>query len=134
MRTVKQCAALIACLASAVPGISQKAAWIDKEFTAPTPPVQSLEAFLNDTCQPSGLDGIQLLAVQKGHGDSFHLHVSCRQDKAASSRYQVTTPLVHGDLSGSIKTVVDNPRMKLGPFFFGSDRSQDAFVLVEKTK
>lgn len=76
----------------------QNPTWLTIVISAPVAPSQgiesfinlSTESFINDTCQPSGLDGIQVLSVQTGHNEVFHLHVYCRQDNAASAHYKVT--------------------------------------------
>src|SRR6516165_11025022 len=62
----------------------QRSTWINQEITDPARvPIQKVDEFINQTCQPSNLDGIQILGVQNGHDDSIKLHVYCRQDNAA---------------------------------------------------
>lgn len=111
-----------------------KPAWISKEYVDPAGvPLQSIESFLNDVCQPSGLDEIQLIAVQNGHADAYHLHIYCRQDKAASAHYKVTLAPQDGNVFGTLQTLVGNPNVRIGPFYFGKERALDSFLVVERT-
>lgn len=112
-----------------------KGTWIDKEFTVTSDaPLDGVSSFLNDTCHTSGLDGIQLLAVQPGHGQPEHLHVYCRQDNASSARYKVTLPVIEkGKVFATVKEQVGKPNIRIGPFYFGTDMDHDSVVLLEKT-
>jgi len=107
--------------------------WLEKEFTNSwDAPDQGLESFLNQTCQPSGLDGIQLLAVQDGHGRPYHVHVYCRADKAAV-RYRVTMPrAATGELFAAIRTQAAQPDKRVGPFFLGNEGELNGFLLIER--
>lgn len=119
-----------------IPASSQQnPAWLTKEFSGKSLSVENVESFLNNTCQTSGLDGIQLLAVQGGHNQVFNLHVYCRQDKAASAHYKITmAPIPNRNPDAAVNAVLTNPNVRVGPFYFGKDGEPDAFVLVEKTK
>jgi len=61
----------------------QKAEWISKEFSNSPIAVAEIESFLNESCQSSGLDGIQMFGIQNGHNSPTHMHLFCRPDKAA---------------------------------------------------
>jgi len=113
-----------------------KAPWIEKEFSDPIiVPLQSIESYINETCQPSGLDGTQLLGVQTGNGSEHHLHVYCRQDKDTSARYKVTLPVSeNGNPFKTVEALLENPKVRIGPFYFGKERAQDSFLLIEKTQ
>ena len=93
---MRRLTALIAAAAAIVPTgaiAAPSTPWIEKEFSVPgAVPLDQVEAFLNTECRPSGFDGIQTLAVQRGHEDAMHLHVYCRQDGSAKARYRVTMP------------------------------------------
>jgi hypothetical protein len=118
-------------------------AWLNIVISAPVLPSQSVESFidlgtgsfLNDTCQPSALDGLQFLSVQTGHNEVFHLHVYCRQDKAASARYKVTMlPVPNHKVDETAKAVLGKPKVRLGPLYLGATGEPDAILLIEKTQ
>jgi hypothetical protein len=117
--------------------------WLTIVISAPVAPSQgiesfigpSTESFINDTCQPSGLDGIQVLSVQTGHNEVFHLHVYCRQDKAASAHYKVTmVPVPDHKVDDTAKTMLGKPSFRVGPLYLGATGEPDAIVLIEKTQ
>lgn len=116
-------------------------AWLTIVISAPAGPNQgiqsfinpSTESFINDTCQPSDLDGIQLLSVQTGHNEAFHLHVYCRQDKAASVHYKVTlVPVPNHKVDETAKTMFEKPKVRVGPLYLGPTGEPDAILLIEK--
>lgn len=116
-------------------------AWINVVISAPVASSEktasfierSTAGFLNDACQPSDLDGIQVLSVQTGHNEVFHLHVFCRQDKAASTRYKVTMLSVPNHLvDQTAKAVLGKPKIRLGPLYLGATGEPDAILLIEK--
>ena len=121
---------------SANVGGQQTATWIQKEFSDPSGvPAQAVESYINDQCQPSGLDGIQLLAVQKGPGEAQHLHVYCRRDNASSTHYKVTLAAIKNrKVDGAVTPVLERTNVRIGPFFFGKEGEDDGFLLVEKTR
>jgi hypothetical protein len=115
--------------------------WLTIVISAPVVPNQgvqsfikpSTESFINDTCQPSGLDGIQVLSVQTGHNEVFHLHVYCRQDKATSAHYKVTlVPVPNHKVDETAKTMFEKPNVRVGPLFLGPPGEPDAILLIEK--
>lgn len=110
--------------------------WLTKEFiNSWNSPGQGLEEYLNTQCQPSGLDGIQLLAVQKGHDSAHNVHLFCRQDKSATARYKVTmTTFAFGQVDKAVQALLANPNVRIGPFYFGKQGEEDGFLLVEKIK
>lgn len=118
-------------------------AWLTIVISAPVVPDQavesfinpSTESFLNDTCEPSGLDGIQILSVQTGHNEVFHLHVYCRKDKATSAHYKVTMVSVpNHKVDATAKTVFGKPNLRVGPLYLGPTGEPDAIVVIEKTQ
>lgn len=110
--------------------------WLFKEFiNSWNTPGQGFEEFLNSQCQPSGLDGIQVLAVQKGHGSAYNVHVFCRQDRSVAARYKVTmTTFAMGKVDDAIRVALANPNVRIGPFYFGKEGEPDGFLLIEKTR
>ena len=121
---------------AAAGGAQAKSKWLNKEFfDAAAAPLQTVEAYLNETCRPSGLDGIQLLGVQPGHGVAYHLHVYCRADGAKAVYRVRMAPIAPNDFDPRVMAVVvDNPRVRVGPFYFGLPGESDGFLVVEKTK
>jgi hypothetical protein len=115
------------------------AEWLSKEFKDTWDvPGQGAEEFLNRDCQPSGLDGIQVFAVQKGHGSSYNLHLSCRQDKVATAHYTVRMiDVPRGKLDATFTPLLANSKVRIGPFFFGkvdAPDGVDGILVIEKTK
>lgn len=95
----------------------------------------STENFINDTCQPSDLNGIQVLSVQTGHNEVFHLHVYCRLDKTPSAHYKVTMLAVpNHKVDETARTVFGKPNVRIGPLYLGSTGQPDAILLIEKTQ
>ena len=85
--------------------------------------------FLN----PATLDGIQTFAVQKGHGSEFHVHVYCRQDKARSATFRVSmVPVDRTNLEAVAQSWALRPRVRLGPFHFGSEGESDGLLVIER--
>ena len=114
----------------------QRSTWINQEITDPARvPIQKVDEFINQTCQPSNLDGIQILGVQNGHDDSIKLHVYCRQDNAASAHYIVTmVSIPNRKVDETVVPILKSPKVRIGPFYFGQNGAEDAFLLIEKTK
>ena len=114
-------------LLAATVSISAPVLWLSREFVDSwDTPGASVEEFLNRDCKPSGLDGIQVFAVQKGHGSAFNLHLSCRRDGAVAVRYTVTMLKVTREhLDDRVTPLVSNPRVRIGPFFFGKVDASD---------
>jgi len=114
----------------------QRSTWINQEITDPARvPIQKVDEFINQTCQPSNLDGIQILGVQNGHDDSIKLHVYCRQDNAASAHYIVTTVRIpNRKVDETVVPILKSPKVRIGPFYFGQNGAEDAFLLIEKTR
>jgi hypothetical protein len=118
-------------------------AWLNLVISAPVAPNQNVESvinpgaesFINDTCQPSGLDGIQVLSVQTGHNEVFHLHVYCRQDKAVSTHYKVSmVPVPDHKVDETAKTLIGRLNVRVGPLYLGPTDQPDALILIEKTQ
>jgi hypothetical protein len=118
-------------------------AWLTLVISAPVVPNQGVESlinpstqsFLNNTCQPSGLDGIQVLSVQTGHNEVLHLHLYCRQGKATSAHYNVTMiPVPNHKVDETAKTVFEKPNVRIGPLYLGPTGEPDAILLIEKTQ
>ena len=94
-----------------------------------------VEAYLNQTCQTSGLDGLQFLAVQNGHNNAQNLHVYCRPDKAARVHYKVTSvPIPDRNPDKAVKPFLGDPTVRIGPFYFGNDGEPDAVLIVQIVK
>jgi hypothetical protein len=110
--------------------------WFTNEFSDPAGvSVEKVDALINKTCQPSGLDGIQILAVQRGHNEVMNLHIYCRQDKAANVQYKASMVLIpNRNPDAAISKVLANPKVRIGPFYFGKDGEVDAFLVIEKVK
>jgi hypothetical protein len=110
--------------------------WLDREMTDSwDAPGKGLEALLNDECQPSGLDGIQLLVVQDGHGRPYHVHVYCRQDKSTTVRYRVTMPRAPaGQVLQTVRERAGDPNVRIGPFFLGTGDEPNGFLLIERLR
>ena len=119
---------------NAASGTPLAAGWIAKEFADPAGvPIQSVDSFINDTCQPSGVDGIQILSLQKGHNELMNLHIYCRQDKVSSVHYKVTmNPIPDRKLGAAVNPVAGKPNVRIGAFYFGKDGDPDAFLVIEK--
>ena len=116
-----------------------RAEWLSKEFKDNwNAPGQGAEEFLNEQCQPSGLDGIQVFAVQNGHGSTYNLHLSCRADKRAKTHYTVKMiDVPRGKLETIFMPYLDKPNVRIGPFYFGKVDSPDVadgIMIIEKTK
>jgi hypothetical protein len=127
--------------AAAVPAapaatVPMAAGWLNKEYADPAGiPLKTVESFLNDTCQPSGLDGIQVLTLQKGHNETMNFHLYCRQDHTASARYSVTQlPIRNHQLDAAVNPVAGKPNIRLAAFYFGKDGDPDYFVVIEKLR
>jgi hypothetical protein len=110
----------------------EKPEWVIEEFSQEPVPVAAVESFLNDICHTSGLDGIQMLAVQPGHNQTQHLHVYCRPGKAAN-RYRVfMVPIPDRNPDKAVKPFLANPKVRVGPFYFGKDGEPDGVLIVEE--
>jgi hypothetical protein len=113
----------------------QRPDWLLKEFSQEPVPVTDVQNFLNETCHTSGLDGIQLLAVQPGHDQTMHLHVYCRPDQASQGHYSVTmVPIPDRNPDKAVKPFLGNPDARVGPFYFGKDGEPDGVLIVEIEK
>jgi hypothetical protein len=121
----------------------QNPTWLTIVISAPVAPSQgiesfinlSTESFINDTCQPAGLDGIQVLSVQTGHNEVFHLHVYCRQDNAASAHYKVTmVPVPNHKVNETAKALLGKAKIRVGPLYLGATGEPDGILLIEKTQ
>ena len=113
--------------------------WLIKEFKDNwNAPGQGAEEFLNEQCQPSGLDGIQVFAVQEGHGSTFNLHLSCRVDKRAKTHYSVKMiDVPRGKLESVFMPYLDKPNVRIGPFYFGkvdAPDGTDGIIIIEKSQ
>ena len=110
--------------------------WFDREFTNSwDAPGKGLEAYLNEECQPSTLDGIQLVAVQDGHGRPYHIHIYCRHDRSPTARYRVTMPKApKAEVFKTIRARVSEPNVRIGPFFLGDEDEPNGVLLVEKLR
>ena len=133
---IGQIALAIGLAVAAAGGAQAKSRWINKEFfDTSAAPLLAIETYLNESCRPSGLDGIQLLGVQSGHGTPYHLHVYCRADGARVVYRVRMAPIAPNDFDPRVMAVVvDNPRVRVGPFYFGLPGESDGFLVVEKTK
>jgi hypothetical protein len=133
---MKQMAAAAGLVAMVLASRAHATEWLFKEFLDKwNAPGQSVEEFINNDCQPAGLDGIQLIGIQKGHGEVLHLHVYCRHDRSTTARYQVTRPTEpRGMIDSNVKAYLSNPRVRIGPFWFGAEPGVDGFFLIEKVR
>ena len=113
----------------------QSSGWLNKEFSGSVLAVDAVESFINDVCRPSGLDDIQLLGVQTGHNDVFHLHVYCKQGAMTSPHYKVRmVQIPNRNPDAAVNQVLGSPNIRVGPFYFGADGQPDAFVMISSTK
>ncbi|HUO23788.1 MAG TPA: hypothetical protein VMU59_14840 [Caulobacteraceae bacterium] len=128
-------AALLVVSSAAQAAEPAKGGWILHEFIDPAgPPLAAAEAFINDQCGPSSLDGVQLLAVQPGHESNINLHIYCRVDHAPGVHYALSLqPMDKTKFDAGVLPVLDRPGVRIGPFYFGQNGKGDGFVLVEKT-
>lgn len=111
----------------------QNPEWLAKEFSVEPSQTRDVESFLNGTCRTSGLEGIQLVAVQSGHGQPMHLHVYCRHDNSESSHFTVSMiPIPDRNPDKAITPVLHNPNVRVGPFYFGNEGAPDGVLIVEK--
>jgi hypothetical protein len=126
---------LVLLIAFSLSGLAATPTWLEREYSQGwNLPGNSAEEFLNEVCRPSGLDGIQLLAVQKDHGSPFNLHVYCRQDRSRA-RYRVSMiSFPRGRLSEGTGQIIGKPNTLLGPFYFGNDGEGDGVLRVEKVR
>ena len=109
-------------LAAASPSLSEE--WVGKPFKSNA---SAAEKWLNETCKPSDLQGIQT-AFTPGYGrtgNSFSVFVLCRQDGSTDVQYKVdTVPLAQDvNIKGSVKLIGQYP---LG--------GHDYLLYIEKVK
>ena len=111
-----------------------KGTWTSKAFEeAAGPPVQAIETFINSECRPSGLDGLQAFAIQSGHDQRFNLHLYCRKDGAAGARYKVSlVTFEKAKFSEPVARLVEQPNVRIGPFYFGKTGEGDGMLVIEK--
>ena len=135
MQRIKQLVLLAGLMFLGSASHAQAPEWLFREFLDDwNAPGQGLEEFLNVTCQPSDLDGIQLIGVQKGHGEVLHLHVYCRHDKDASVHYKVSRPTeARGQVDANVQKYLGHAKVRIGPFWFGAE-NEDGFFLIEKLR
>jgi len=127
--------AMATALLGIVTAVPAHADWLMREFNDTwDAPGSGVQEFLNRDCRPSGLDGIQLIGVQSGHDDIYHVHVYCRHDNAAGVHYAVSLVPVtpRGAVDQTVRSVLDRPNVRLGPFYFGQHGKDDGFLLIEK--
>ena len=114
-------------LVISIPSASSRG--VDKFFSL------SVEHFINQTCQPSDLTGIQVLSVQTDHNESFHLHIFCRHDKATTAHYKVSWVSIPSHLvDKTVRSVVGKPNAPIGLLYLGSTDDSDAILLIEKAR
>jgi hypothetical protein len=131
--------AVAGCVFGAAAAPAAQTEWLSREFTNTwNVPGKSAEEFLNNECRPSGLDGIQMYAVQGGHADDYHLHLYCRHDQSETARYKVTLPeFPRGKMDSVVLPLLNNPNVRIGPFYFGkadTPNPKDGLLMIEKTK
>ncbi|MBC2666479.1 hypothetical protein H7F51_13205 [Novosphingobium flavum] len=116
--------------------------WYHKGFEDPAgPPPAAVEQWLNTTCQPKSLAGIQMFSIQSGHGGRWNLHVWCHVDKAAGSHYSVKLlSFGKAKFSAPVNDLVRNPKVRIGPFFLGNPAEgdkpagDDGVLVIEQTR
>ena len=109
------------------------ATWLAHEFTNDWDSTDNgNEAFLNRECRPSGLDGLQTFAVQKGHDSEFHVHVYCRNDHAESVSYRVSMAAVdRTNLEAVAQSWAFKPGSRVAAFHFGRQGESDGLLIIE---
>jgi hypothetical protein len=112
----------------------QAAEWLAREFSKGWDvPGHSVADFLNKECMPSGLDGIQMFAVQTGHDSPYNLHIYCRKDGSAGVRYKVSmATFPRAQFAATVNEALARGNVRIGPFRFGDANQDDGLLLVEK--
>lgn len=115
-------------------GVAHAASWTVRQFDSKWDP--DVANFINNECQPSGLDGIHMVATQLGHGAAYHLYVACRADKNATARYKVSMLILAGEASlpDTMQTALGNPNVRTGPYYYGNQVGKDGMWVIEKTQ
>lgn len=138
LTTVCLCAAASASAqqsATPPPPQTYPAGWFGHEFNEATPDAQAAEALINETCQPKGLDNIQIFSMQKGHNANINLHVYCHQDKDASAQYKLNlVPVVSRNLGMALNPQLGKPKSRIVGFYYGKDGEDDQLMVLEKVK
>jgi hypothetical protein len=107
--------------------------WLQKDFKDNWTP--GPDKFVNETCRPSDLQGIQTIWTQLGHRASYILSVFCRPDMAPNVQYKFDMTLVSPDTIKSIgKDLLGNPTVKLGGYYYGNYVGKDGLLYIRKVR
>ena len=109
--------------------------WTGKEFNKLPPMVQEAEDFINQTCQSSNLDDIQIMNMQHGHDQPINIHVYCHQDRSPSAKYKLSlVPVTGRRLGAALNPLLARPNSRIVGFYFGKTGEDDDIMLLEKIK
>lgn len=108
------------------------AEWLERDFTNTW---QGAAAFVNGSCRPADLGGIQTVWIQPGHGAGYTLFVFCRKDMKPNATYKFNMSLVSPDtLTSTATTILGNPSVKLGGYYYGNYVGKDGLLYIEKIR
>ena len=109
-----------------------KAEWLERMFVDDWKPAAK---FVNTSCQPSDVGGIQTVWTQKGNKAGYVLYVFCRHDMAPNVLYNVQMVDVSSDtIASTATTLLGNPAVKLGGYYFGNVVGKDGLLYIQKIK
>lgn len=110
------------------------APWIEHEFKDPIDvSAPALEAFLNESCAPRDLTGVQIFSIQAGHGDVPHIHIYCRTDHRKGAAYKVELgTFTKGAFGPIVERALADRNTRIGPFYFGATGTPDGLILIHK--
>lgn len=125
--------ALLAPLMAAA-AASPAALWVEHEYKDPIDiSLPAVEAFINDSCGPADLSGIQIFSIQGGHVDVPHIHIYCRTDHRKGAAYKVELPTFTKGAFGPVtQRWVGDTNTRIGPFVFGAPGAPDGLILIHK--
>ena len=97
--------------------------------------IREAEDFINENCQPANLNNIQIMNMQKGHGQPINIHVYCRQDRSASAHYNLSlVPVVARRLEEALFPLLGRPNSRIVGFYFGKEGEDDGIMVLGETK
>ena len=121
--------------ATPTPVVAYPEGWTGKEFNNLPPMIQSAEDFINGECRPDSLDHVQILNMQPGHNEPINIHVYCRKDKSASTKYKLSLiPVVGRRLGSALNPLLGRHNSRIVGFYFGKDGEDDDIMLLEKVQ
>lgn len=127
--------ALLAPMMAAAATPAATAPWIEHEYKDPIDvSAPALEAFINDSCGPADLSGLQIFSIQGGHTDVPHIHIYCRTDHRKGAAYKVElATFTKGAFGPAVQRSLADRNTRIGPFFFGAPGTPDGLILIHRT-